>query len=78
VQQKIARIIIDVFQWMIANDRYGSEAVVQDDITRMSAFPNSGHSVSLKSAKSNVRFRPLADVGIAIFTREFYSCRSNV
>jgi len=31
-------------------------------IMRMSAFPNSGHSVSLKSTKSNVRFRPEADI----------------
>ncbi len=33
-------------------------------IMRMSAFPNSGHSIRRKSTKSNVRFRPIAVIRV--------------
>jgi len=38
VQQKIARIIIDAIQWMIANVRFGSLAALRHPISSMAAF----------------------------------------
>ena len=38
VQQKIARIIIDAIQWMIANVRYGSLAALLSNTSLTSAL----------------------------------------
>jgi len=46
----------------ILNVRFGSLADLQDDISLMSAFPESGRSDRQKLGDIRVRFRPGADV----------------
>ena len=46
----------------VTNVRFGSLAALFVNISLMSAFPESGRSITQKTAETKVRFRPQADI----------------